>query len=61
MSELHRNYINGEWVDGDAAPNINPSNTEDVVGDYVRASAEDTANAVAAAKAAFPAWARSGI
>ena len=61
MSELHRNYIDGEWVDGDAAPNINPSNTEDVVGDYVRASAEDMAAAVGAAKAAFPAWARSGI
>jgi len=61
MSELHRNYIDGEWVGGAAAPNINPSNTDDVVGEYVRASVEDAANAIAAAKAAFPAWARSGI
>jgi alpha-ketoglutaric semialdehyde dehydrogenase len=61
MSELHRNYIDGEWIDGDAAPDINPSNTEDVVGDYVRGSAEDAATAIAAAKAALPAWARSGI
>jgi len=61
MSELHRNYIDGKWVGGEAAPNINPSNTEDVVGEYVRASVEDAANAIAAAKSAFPAWARSGI
>jgi aldehyde dehydrogenase (NAD+) len=61
MSELHRNYIDGDWVDGDATPDINPSNTEDAVGDYVRANAEDAANAIAAAKAAFPAWAGSGI
>jgi aldehyde dehydrogenase (NAD+) len=59
--ELHRNYIAGEWVDGDAAPNINPSNTEEVVGHYVRATAPDAEKAIAAAKAAFPAWSRSGI
>lgn len=61
MSELHRNYIDGDWVEGDAAPNINPSNTEDTVGDYVRANADGAADAIAAAKAAFPGWARSGI
>jgi acyl-CoA reductase-like NAD-dependent aldehyde dehydrogenase len=61
MSELHRNYIDGDWIDGDAAPNVNPSNTEDTAGDYVRANADDAANAIAAAKAASPAWARSGI
>ncbi|NRQ19031.1 Aldehyde dehydrogenase, thermostable [Ensifer sesbaniae] len=41
--------------------NINPSNTDDVVGEYARASADDTKAAIRAAKAAFPAWARSGI
>jgi len=61
MGELHRNYIDGAWVDGEAVPNLNPSNAEDVVGDYVRGSAEDAAAAVAAAKASLPAWARSGI
>src|SRR5688572_24265442 len=58
---LHQNLINGEWAGGDAIPNINPSNTNDVVGQYARATAEDTLSAIAAAKAAFPAWSRSGI
>lgn len=60
MPELHKNLIAGEWVDGEAAANINPSNTNDVVGHYARASAADTHRAIAAAKAAFPAWSRSG-
>jgi len=61
MGELHRNYIGGEWIDGDAAPNVNPSNVEDVIGDYARGSAQDAADAVAAAKASLSAWAGSGI
>ncbi|RVH27251.1 aldehyde dehydrogenase family protein, partial [Sinorhizobium meliloti] len=58
---LHQNLIAGEWVGGDGVANINPSNTDDVVGEYGRASAEDAKAAIAAAKAAFPAWSRSGI
>ncbi|HEV8389890.1 MAG TPA: aldehyde dehydrogenase family protein [Dongiaceae bacterium] len=58
---LHRNLIAGEWVGGVGAENVNPSNTNDIVGEYARGSAEDANNAIAAAKAAFPAWARSGI
>ncbi len=58
---LHKNLIAGEWVSGDASANINPSNINDVVGEYARASARDTKTAVAAAKAALPAWSRSGI
>ena len=58
---VHQNLIAGEWVGSDAVSNINPSNTNDVVGEYARASAEDTKAAIAAAKAAFPAWSRSGI
>jgi aldehyde dehydrogenase (NAD+) len=61
VSDLHRNYIAGEWVGGDAVPDINPSNTNDVVGHYARATADDVKTAIAAAKAAFPAWSRSGI
>jgi hypothetical protein len=35
MSELHKNYIAGEWVEGTSVSrNINPSNTDDVVGAY---------------------------
>ena len=33
--DLHQNLIDGEWVGGDGVgANINPSNTNDVVGDY---------------------------
>ena len=61
VTDLHRNYIAGEWVAGDAIPDVNPSNTGEVVGYYARAGADDVKNAIAAAKAAFPAWSRSGI
>ncbi|WP_414735951.1 aldehyde dehydrogenase family protein [Ensifer adhaerens] len=58
---LHKNFIAGEWVAGDASANINPSNVNEVVGEYARASADDTKNAIAAARAALPAWSRSPI
>jgi len=61
MSELHKNLIDGEWVGTDGVENINPSNISEVVGVYARASADETKQAIAAAKAAFPAWSRSGI
>ncbi|MBX8782405.1 aldehyde dehydrogenase family protein [Pseudochrobactrum algeriensis] len=58
---LHKNLINGEWVGGEAIPNISPSDTNDVVGEYARATQADALSAIAAAKAAFPSWSRSGI
>ena len=62
MTELQRNLIDGDWVEGEGATeNINPSNTDEVVGLYARASKADAERAIAAAKAAFPAWSRSGI
>src|SRR5688572_30438873 len=62
MTELHRNLIAGEWSEGESeTENINPANTEEVVGRYARASKADAERAIAAAKAAFPAWSRSGI
>ena len=61
MTETYRNYIAGEWVDGEAVDNINPSNTDDSLGHFVRGTKQDAERAIAAAKAAFPAWARSGI
>jgi alpha-ketoglutaric semialdehyde dehydrogenase len=54
---LHANLIGGEWVEGaSASRNINPSNTDDVVGEYAQADRGQALAAVAAAKAAFPAW-----
>ncbi len=61
MDDLHRNYIDGDWVDGEAVANINPSDTDETVGNYARGSADDAKRAIAAAKAAFPAWSHSGI
>lgn len=57
---LHQNLIGGDWTGGEAIDNINPSDTDEVVGQYARATAEDAKAAIAAAKDAFPAWSRSG-
>ena len=60
MSDIFKNLIAGEWVEGASAnANINPSNTKDVVGQYARASRAQADEAIAAAKAAFPAWSRT--
>jgi aldehyde dehydrogenase (NAD+) len=60
MSAVLKNFIGGEWIDGTGLTrNINPSNTKDVVGEYARADKAQTEKAIAAAKAAFPAWARA--
>src|SRR6478735_760889 len=58
---IHQNLIAGEWTGTNGVENVNPSNTNEVVGLYASADARDVAEAIAAAKAAFPAWSRSGI
>ena len=58
----HNNLINGEWVAGTTySPNVNPSNLADVLGQYTQGDAAQVDAAVAAATAAFPAWATGGI
>jgi len=60
--KLHQNLINGEWAGtGGASRNINPSNLADLVGEYAQADAAQVSNAIAAARAAFPAWSTGGI
>ncbi len=60
--KVHSNYINGEWREAaQAAPNVNPSNLADIVGDYARADEAQVRAAIAAARAAFPAWSRGSI
>ncbi|PWE56973.1 aldehyde dehydrogenase family protein [Metarhizobium album] len=58
---IYQNLIAGEWIGTNATANINPSDTNDIVGEYASGTAADVASAIAAAKAAFPAWSRSGI
>ncbi|WP_286829559.1 MULTISPECIES: aldehyde dehydrogenase family protein [Kordiimonas] len=56
------NFIGGEWVAGAKyAPNVNPSNTDDIIGDYAVADRKQALDAIAAAKAAAPIWGSSGI
>jgi aldehyde dehydrogenase (NAD+) len=60
MNATLKNYIAGEWAEGTGVNrNINPSNTNDVIGEYARADRAQTVQAIAAAKAAFPKWSRS--
>ncbi len=58
---LHKNLIAGEWVGSTFTPNVNPSDTSETVGEYATATLSDVNNAIEAARAAFPAWSRSGI
>ncbi|MGH7069637.1 MAG: aldehyde dehydrogenase family protein, partial [Acetobacteraceae bacterium] len=59
---IHRNFIGGSWREGAAArPNINPSDTSDVIGRYAQAGAADAADAIAAAAKAFESWQFSSI
>lgn len=61
-TKIFQNYIDGQWLATDnAAPNRNPSNTDDIIGHYAQGSARDVDQAVQAAGAAFPAWSNSGI
>ena len=55
---LHKNFINGEWLEGfGQRENINPSDMSEVVGVYAQADKAQTEMAIAAAKAAQPGWA----
>jgi acyl-CoA reductase-like NAD-dependent aldehyde dehydrogenase len=59
---MFRNFIAGEWCDStDSSVNRNPSDLDDVIGDYARASKAQAEQAIAAAHRAFPAWSRSPI
>jgi acyl-CoA reductase-like NAD-dependent aldehyde dehydrogenase len=57
-----QNFIAGAWSkSAGQKPDVNPSNTNDVIGEFPQAAAADVETAIAAAKAAFPAWSRSSI
>ena len=58
---IKRNYVAGEWVEGaGVSRNVSPSDTNDLVGEYAQADAAQTEAAIEAARAAFPAWSRTG-
>ena len=63
MTKRFSNYIGGEWTAAAAAwaPNRNPSDLTDVIGEYAQADAEQARAAIDAAAAAFPAWSVGSI
>src|SRR5918994_5051106 len=57
---LHQNLIAGEWTEGVAVNrDINPSNLDDVGGEYARADARQAETAIEAAHEAFKSWSRA--
>jgi alpha-ketoglutaric semialdehyde dehydrogenase len=62
MTQKFDNLIHGVWTSSSHySPNVNPSNLDDVLGEYAQATVEQLNEAVQAANAAFGAWSHSGI
>lgn len=60
MSITGRNFIAGEWSEAtDYAPDVNPSDTADVVGMFPRTGRAEAERAIEAARDAFPGWSRA--
>jgi alpha-ketoglutaric semialdehyde dehydrogenase len=60
MTEVFHNYIGGQWVESKTKqtfPNVNPANTDEVVGLFQASGADDVRAAFDAAVKAQPAWA----
>ncbi len=61
MSAVGRNFIAGEWCAGESElENRNPSDLSDLIGRYAQASAGQLDDAIASARTAQAAWARTG-
>ncbi len=59
MANEYKNFINGKFVSaksGKTYENRNPADTDDLIGLFPSSDAADVADAVAAAKAAYPKW-----
>jgi len=53
MSNLSNNYIAGDWVKGASSiSNINPSNTNDIIGEFAQASSAQLEDALNSAQVA---------
>lgn len=56
---IYRNFIDGEWIESSSSrmvENVNPANTDDVLGTIRQATRDEARNAVEAASQAFRAW-----
>jgi acyl-CoA reductase-like NAD-dependent aldehyde dehydrogenase len=57
MATAFPNLIDGRSIDStERTPDINPSNVQDIVGEFARGTAADVQHAIAAAKHAFVKW-----
>ena len=59
VSRIHKNFINGEWVEarrGDTFEDRNPANSSELIGIFPASSAADVDDAVNSAKQAFAKW-----
>ena len=59
MTTIFKNYVNGNWVgasSGKTFKNINPANTDDIVGIFPDSNKEDVDTAVRAAVSAYDKW-----
>src|SRR5688572_11304417 len=59
---IYRSFIDGEWlesVSGRIAENINPANTDDIIGTAQLATRDEARKAVEAAYKAFREWKRT--
>ncbi len=57
--KVYQNLINGEWVNsksGKCYENINPANTDEVVGLFQKSNADDVKDAIDAAAEAYKSW-----
>ena len=62
MAKTYKNLIGGKWVPprtGAYLENRNPANASDLIGRFPDSGPEDIADAVRAARLAFPAWSRT--
>lgn len=59
---MHLNFIAGQWVAGDHhVDNINPSDTNDVIGQFTQATSDQLSQALDAAAVAQREWAKVGL
>jgi aldehyde dehydrogenase (NAD+) len=60
MATTYPNLIDGRRVDStERVPDVNPSNTADIVGEFARATATELNDAIGAARQAFAKWSRT--
>lgn len=60
--DTYRNFIGGKWIESSSSktvPNVNPANTDDVLGTIRQATREEARSAVEAASEAFHSWRRT--